>query len=251
MKKLCLLFVGLALAATSGFAQTRYYEFNYDSWDNLNKVEISRDGDHIETSLGFAFPMYFGWSTLTGAEANPGGPWARINSIYPGREYDQVGQNFVFELQLVDLRIRYDMLYLSAGLRWTFMDYAFSNPARTLARIDDAYWPVVISDPAYDFKKSKIHASYFGVPVRVGVEVGKATVYAGGSIEMLTEGYTKYRRPKTSSNIKQVFNPIRATLEGGFSYANFGVFVQCGLTPFFDPEYSPARTLTFGLTLGL
>lgn len=251
MKKLCLLFVGLALAVTSGFAQTRHSEFNFDSWDTFNRVDISGEGDYVETSLDFAFPMYFGWSTLTEPYAAPGSPWALINTPYPGHHFDKVGQNFVYELQLVELHVRYKQLDLSAGLRWTFMDFAFSYPDETLARENGIYMPAAIGDPAYNFKKSKVHASYFGVPVRLGLNLGKATIYAGASIEMLTEGYAKYRSPRTRTSIKDVFNPVRATVEGGFSYANLGVFVQYGLTPFFAPEYSPARTLTFGLTLGM
>jgi hypothetical protein len=51
--------------------------------------------------------------------------------------------------------------------------------------------------------------------------------------------------------MKELFNPIRASIEGGFSYGNLGVFVQYGLTPLFPANLSDARTLTFGLLLGL
>lgn len=251
MNKLTALVVGLALTVLPVAAQS-HVAIDFDSWDDFNRIEISNNDRHVETSLNFALPMYFGWSTLTETSPDLGGPWALMNGIYPGNEFDRVGLNFVYEIEMVNLHVRYKRLNLSAGLRWTFMDFAFGDATRTFStKSDGVYWPVPISDPAYDFKKSKLHASYLGVPVRLGVNFGLATLYAGASIEMRTEGYAKYRNPRTRTSMKDAFNPVRATVEAGFSYANFGVFVQYGLTPFFAPEYSPAKTLTFGLTLGI
>ena len=145
------------------------------------------------------------------------------------------------------------MLSLSLGLRWTFMDFTFADSRFTLRPVGSSYIPVPIQEinPGYDLNKSKIHASYFGIPLRVGVEVGKATIYAGGSAELLTGGYAKYKRPKERQQIKEVFNPFRATVEAGFSYGNLGVFCMYGLTPLFQDSLSDARTITFGLLLGL
>ena len=87
---------------------------------------------------------------------------------------------------------------------------------------------------------------------RIGLKFGKAMVYAGASAEFLTEGYTKYKHPKYRQHIKSAFNPFRATVEGGFSYGNLGVFVMYGLTPLFsEAMYAQANTLTFGLIMGL
>ena len=257
MKKMLLTLAALALSAAA-IAQ----DIDFEELDGFNKIEIS-SGSRVETELGMGLPMYFGWTSLTEANANPGGPWARMNTVFPGTHFD-VGKSFMYGLQLVDMHVRYKMLDLSLGLRWTFMDFTFKNSAQTMRKKDMysgsystgehwAWWPVPIESEAakYDGKKSKIHASYFGVPLRVGLDFGSAEVYVGASIEMLTEGYTKYKRPRDRQKAKDLFNPVRATVEGGFSYGNLGIFVMYGLTPLFSPDLSDAKTLTFGLLFGL
>ena len=71
MKKLILAIAALALCATA-FAQDR--EIDLEDWDNFNKIELSRGRSHVETNLTFAFPMQFGWTTLT--NINYKGDWA-------------------------------------------------------------------------------------------------------------------------------------------------------------------------------
>lgn len=245
MKKILLTLAALALSAAA-FAQ----DIDFEDLGDLNTIEISKAGSRVETELNLAFPMYFGWTALTNANAK--GEWARISGNWPN-EFN-ARKNFMYGLQLADLRIRYNMLDVSLGLRWTFMDFTLSNSAMTLRKgSDGVWWPKSIQDEAlnYDGKKSKIHASYFGVPLRVGLDLGKVMLYAGGSIELRTNGYTKYKKPKYRQDAKDLFNPIRATVEGGFTYGGLGIFVMYGLTPLFQESLSDARTLTFGLTLGM
>jgi hypothetical protein len=259
MKKLLLTFAALVLS-TAAFAQ----DIDFEELGDLNKIEISKAGARVETELSFAFPMYFGWSTLT--DVNAKGAWTSINDGNWPNVFD-TRKNFAYGLQLVDMRIRYNMLDVSLGLRWTFMDFTLANSLQTFRKIgpegtviwldsgssSDVWWPYPIQAECsnYDGRKSKIHATYFGIPLRVGLDFGSSEVYVGASVEMLTGGYTKYKRPKNRQNAKDLFNPVRATLEGGFTYGGLGIYVQYGLTPLFSPELSDAKTLTFGILLGM
>ncbi len=248
MKKILLLLAALSLSAAA-FAQDR--EIDLESLEDLNKIEIA-SGGKVETELNLAFPMYFGVSVLTNVNTHV--PWSKSTMDL------KTPKNFVYGLQLADLHLRYNVLDVSLGLRWTFMDFTFSNSEYTIRPLKNTYtlednytlYPIDFEAQNYDGKKSKFHASYFGFPLRVGLKFGKTTVYAGASAEFLTEGYTKYKRPKYREQIKGAFNPFRATVEGGFSYGNLGVFVMYGLTPLFsDVMFAQANTLSFGLILGL
>ena len=262
MKRILLTIAVLALGAGVASAQDR--EIDLQELDELNKIELSKDGSRVNTELHLAFPMYFGASTLT--NLNYKGDWDPSSGLVYYHDFlkFRTGKNFVYALQLAEMEIRGDMLSLSLGLRWTFMDFTFSDPSLTLrpysglqflssAAGSNVYVPVPVSsvNPSYDLGKSKIHASYFGIPLRVGLNFGKATLYAGASAELLTGGYAKFKRPKDRQQIREVFNPFRATVEGGFSYGNLGVFVMYGLTPLFQESLSDARTISFGLLLGL
>ena len=244
MKKLILAIAALAISCAA-FAQDR--EIDLERWDDLNKVELSKGGSRVETDLSFAFPMYFGWTAMT--NVNYKGEWAACASS-DFLDFN-TGKNFVYGLQLVDVNLRYGALGLSIGLRWTFMDFTFKNSDVTFGEYGRYYLPTPIMDPSYNGRKSKIHASYFGIPARLSLNAGKFTIYGGGSVEILTNGYAKYKFPKNRTQMKPLFNQFRATVEGGFSYSNLGVYVQYGLTPLFPADLSDARTLTFGLLLGL
>ena len=244
MKKLILAIVALTLSCAA-FAQDR--EIDLEEWDNFNKIELSKGRTRVETNLTFAFPMYFGWTTLT--NINYKGTWS-TGSLSHFLNFD-TGKNFVYGLELLGMDIRYGALGVNFGIRWTFMDFTFKDSYTTMVQAGNSFAPAAINVTGYNGAKSKIHASYFGIPMRLSLNFGKATVYAGGSIEFLTNGYAKYRSPKNRTQMKDLFNSFRATVEGGFSYANIGAFVQYGLTPLFPADLSDARTLTFGILLGL
>lgn len=244
MKKLILAIAALAFSCAA-FAQDR--EIDLEEWDNFNKIELSKGRTRVESNLTFAFPMYFGWTTLT--NINYKGDWS-TGSMSNFLNFD-TGKNFVYGLELLGMDIRYGALGVNFGIRWTFMDFTFKDSYTTMIQVGNSFSPSVITATGYDGRKSKIHASYFGIPARLSLNFGRATVYAGGSVEFLTNGYAKYRSPKNRTQMKDLFNSFRATVEGGFSYGNLGMFVQYGLTPLFPASLSDARTLTFGILLGL
>ena len=245
MKKIILTLAALVFA-TAAFAQDR--EIDLEDLESFNRVELSRAGTRVETDLSFAFPMYFGWSALT--NINYKGSFASARTPFLDMN---LRRSFTYGLQLTDVNIRYGALGLSLGLRWTFMDFVFENPDVTIRPESTGYVPVSITsiEPTYNGKKSKIHANYFGVPVRLSLNFGKATIYGGASAEYLVNGFAKYKQPQSKMQMNTLFNRFRVTVEGGFSYGNLGVFVMYGMTPLFRQELSDARSLTFGILLGL
>ena len=89
-----------------------------------------------------------------------------------------------------------------------------------------------------NFFQPKISAPYVGIPVRVAYKFNRWwKVYAGASGDILMGQST--------------LNRYRASVEGGVSWHGIGLWASYGLTPFFQPSESPARTLSFGVVIGL
>lgn len=258
MNKLALTLVGMAFAVLPAAAQDFDSDFSFGSWDDFNKVEISSNDKHVETSIKFAFPMYFGTSVLTDLTYND--TWGILEKVYPDFMDLNARKNFVYGLEMVSMHVRTGAVDLSLGLRWTFMNFTFRDSAYSLRpemalgspRASTQHVPYrIASEGPYDGRKSKIFASYLGIPFRVSLNYGKATVYGGVSAELLMDSYTKYKHPKVREPINGLFNDFRASVEAGISLYNFGLFVNYGLTPLFKDQYSNAHTLTVGVTLGI
>lgn len=200
------------------------------------------NSDKVETNLRIAFPMYFGMSTLLNNNDS------YLETILP--------QNFVYSLEMASMRIssRKSHIEGSLGVRWTFMDFSLRNKDITFREgLTGVYVPspILLENLKYDGTKSKIHATYLGIPLRIAYKAGKGKVYAGASAEFLVKGYTKYRNPGYRETTNELFNRFRATAEAGFSYGLIGVFVSYGFTPLFPSDWSNARTISFSLTLGI
>lgn len=255
MKKLVLILAAVLSVAATGLAQDREID--------LNSIELSKKGSRVETKLHVAFPMYFGWSVLTNVTYK--GAWE--NSLSYGdiqlpthlNFLDmKTGQNFMYSLEAAAVHFSKPggLLDVSIGMRFTFMDFSLQNTQYTFRNNmlggGGIYYPYPIKNEAlnYDGRKSKIHANYLGVPVRLTFNFGKAKLYAGVSAEVLIGGYTKYKFPKYRQDATPMFNRFRATVEGGLQYGILGFFVCYGLTPLFPDSLSDARALTFGIVLG-
>ena len=258
MNKLALTLVGMAFAVLPAAAQDFDSDFSFGSWDDFNKVEITSDDKRVETSIKFAFPMYFGTSVLTDVTYNDA--WGAYERQYPYFLAMDARKNFVYGIEMVSLHARTGAVDLSLGVRWTFMNFTFRDSAYSLRpemalgspRASSQYVPYrIASEGPYDGRKSKIFASYLGIPFRLSLNYGRATVYGGVSAELLMDSYTKYKHPKVREPINGLFNDFRASVEAGISLYNFGLFVNYGLTPLFKEQYSDARTLTVGVTLGI
>ena len=236
MKKLLLVLAAFAALSSGAFAQDR----------EIYEIPLNKEGSGLETSLDFAFPMFFGNSVLTGV--NYKGAWD-LNSKFLDM---QNAKSFAYGLEIASIRFSTGgPLNFSLGARWTFMDFALAHPELTFREVNGTWMPTPITTEGYDKKKSKIHASYIGVPLRVAVNVDKVKFFAGASAEVLVGGYTKYKNPKFRQGAQSMFNKFRATVEAGVAYGAIGLFASYGLTPLFPETLSDTRTLTLGLVLGI
>ena len=227
---------------------------------NKTNGKINRDGIELKTGkraelrLRAVFPMYFGVTALTGTDYQ--GIWAGspLGSFLDTKLY----QNFTYNLEMVGLRLysRSSPVEANIGLRWSFMDFSLANTGISFFGVDgpasDRYIPAPIITAGYDGTKSKVHASYFGIPLRVAVKLDSdLKIFAGIAGECLVKGYTKYRNPSSRTTANGLFSPLRASVEAGISFAGLGLWAGYGITPLFQPDCSSARTLSFGLVLGI
>lgn len=252
MKKISILLAALALCASAAYGQSRI--------DDLNDFSLSKDNARVETHLHVAFPMYFGWSTLT--NVNYKGDW--VGAVSPNFLDTRTGKNFVYGLEMAAVHFSKPggLVDVSLGIRWTFMDFTLSDSSITFRKQsapapygtvnNNVYYPYPISleSPNYDGRKSKIHGNYLGIPLRLTFGANKLRVFVGASAEYLISGYTKYKFPKYGQDATPLFNRFRATVEAGMQFGILGVFANYGLTTLFPDSLSDARTLTFGIVLG-
>lgn len=250
MKKLILILAVLAAPLAAVSAQDR--DIDLDRIQELNKLELNKNrNNRVRVKLSAVFPMYFGWSMLTGVDYK--GDWTPFEAA--GCLDTRTGKNFVYGLDLAALHFKPSgsPLDFSLGVRWTFMDFTFDNPEYTIRKAGGSYvfTPIRLDSHDYDAAKSKVHANYVGIPLRATLHLGQASLFAGASAELCAGGYAKYKHPKSRTQIGGVFHPFRATVEGGFGYGILGVYVQYGLTPVFRESLSDSRSLTVGLVLGL
>lgn len=256
MKKFLLVLAASAALSAGVFAQ----EIDSD----INQIALTKEDSRFHADLHLGFPMYFGTSALVNTTYK--GAWASYEHLPAdimelGRDTKstdfmdtQIGRNFVYGLEMASLHFTADEspLDISLGLRWTFMDFTFKDPGITLRPVNGTYLPSLIALEAsdYDGKKSKIHATYLGVPLRFTFQADDVRAFVGASAEYRVGGYTKYKNPKHRAPHSGIFSPFRATVEAGVSYKTLGLFVSYGLTPLFPEELSDARTLSFGIIFG-
>ena len=215
-----------------------------------------KTGKRINANMQVILPVYFGASTLTGIDYR--GPWAGTG--YGNFLDTKLYQNFCFGIEMIGLRLssRNSPVEANMALRWSFMDFSLADTSVSFSG-DGSPSPVTMlpvhivdSNPLYDGTKSKVHASYLGMPLRVTYRFAKHwKLYAGVSGDVLVNGYTKYRQPAKRSDARTLFSPLRASVEGGIAWYGIGLWASYGLTPLFLPDCSSARTLSFGLVFGI
>ena len=222
MKRIATIIAALCLLSAVAAAQ------------NYTDIEIS-SGNKVESKLRLVFPMHFGLSTLVNPTYN--GPWAST-----GHGIEPIGLRFYSKKSPFEFGL---------GIRLSFMDYCLENPALSFHPVGGDYVPyeIVSEQPSYNGTKSKIHASYVGVPLRFFFKAGKAKLYSGVSAEYMFNGYTKYREPKARVTTNELFNRLRAGVEA--TYGIIGGFASYSFSPLFDARYSNATVFSFGLTLGM
>lgn len=231
MKKIMILFAALSLAAASAAAQNI----------PTPEFEIYSSGK-LDSDLRLAFPMHFGFTSP-------------LNSSRPFPD-TKLAQSFYYAIDVASIRISSanSPLGLSIGIKLTFMDYSFQDTRftyRSVPVFGIQPTPILLENTKYDGKKSKVHASYVGVPLMFSFKAGNAKIFAGGGADYMFHGYTKYRAPSYRQDLNELFNSFHAYAEAGFSYGIIGIFANYSITPVFNDAVSDSHTITFGLTLGM
>lgn len=199
------------------------------------------EGPVVTSRFKLAFPMYFGWTTMVGL---PGG--------FPEM---RTGKSFDYSLDLCSYNLYFGAARhhkLSLAARMDFMNFGFEDAYRTIYRIGDTYVTGITTGT--NGRSSMLHANYMGVPLTYSFRAHHMEMYAGISAEFLLSGYALCRDPKIKTFYNSCFNKFRSALEVGVSYWHLGMFMKYSLTPLFSgnfPEGGDARTLTFGILLGL
>ncbi len=248
MKKIIVIL--LVFTASCAVASAQYYS-GYDRYNRGYQDYGQRDysggfnlfsTDRVESNLRVLFPMYFGLSTMFNDNSKV------LESI--------LYKNFYYSLELANLRFssRRRHIETSFGIRFTFMDYALNNTDITFRKDAGGIYqpfPIIAENSKYDGSKSKIHATYVGVPFKLAYKAGRGRVYIGASADYLINGYTKYKKPAYRENANDLFKRFRATVEAGFSYGIIGVFANYGITSLFPDDWSGANSFTVGLAIGM
>ncbi len=240
MKKIAIIIAAIAV-----------FGFNAHAQSNLTEgIEIS-SGSKVESKLRIVFPMHFGFSTLVNPTYN--GSWA--GTSYGNFQETQFFRNFNYGIEPIGIRFysKSSPFEFGLGIRFSLLDFTMANSNISFHQQggDIVPYDITTEQYAYDGTKSKVHASYVGVPLRIFFKAGKAKLYAGVSGEYMFHGYTKYRAPKSTVTINEMFNRIRGSVEVGATYGIIGLFASYTFTPVFKTTMSDATAVSFGLTLGM
>src|SRR5574344_446858 len=160
------------------------------------------------------------------------------------------GKSIHFGMDIANIGLQLDKrgdIYLAVGVSINCDNYTFGNNI-TLKRINGVIIPVELDK---DYKKSKLTATYFGIPVYLTFRpYHKVKIALNGYADFLTNAHTKYKTPKHKSNISGL-NPVQLGIGGSFTYSGFGVYVKYSLTPLFKSESGPeAHLLSAGVVIG-
>lgn len=138
---------------------------------------------------------------------------------------------------------------LVAGIRILADNFTFSRPYTLVTNDAGAAVPLEIDGYV---KKSKLTATYIGLPVRLSFLVGNSlhiTGYASG--DLLLGGHTKYKKPKVKGTVT-CFSPWRISVGGSITYSNLGVYCEYSATPLFEAGTgSDTRTISVGFRFGI
>lgn len=199
----------------------------------------------IHGKLGIA-SMDLGFNMLTGV--NYYGPWEGQGDFLDMNGWKSI--RIVWEPASVEIALdRKGSVSICAGIRLYADNYTFSRPYTISYGSDDIPMPHKIDTYV---KKSKITATYIGIPLRLSFRIYddmRITGYAAGDIMM--KAHTKYKRPKTKGNLYCI-SPWRLSVGGCITYRDIGVYCEYSTSPLFEAGTgSDARTISIGLRFGM
>ena len=199
----------------------------------------------VTTSLGIA-SIDLGFNTLP--DVRYYGPWAGQGDFLDIRAGKSI--RFAWEPAAVEVSLdRRGIVSLIGGLRLSADNYMFSEPC-TISRNQGG----VLMPEKLDgyIKKSKLTATYIGIPVRLSFSVGgKLDITGYASADMLLNAHTKYKKPKVKDNIPGL-SPWRISAGGCLTFCNIGIYCDYSITPLFkEGTGADAHTVSIGLRFGI
>jgi hypothetical protein len=128
---------------------------------------------------------------------------------------------------------------LSTGINIKCDNYTFDDNI-TLKKVGGNIITVPLIE---NYKKSKLTATYLGIPLRFKYKFTKSFgISAGGYADLLLSAHTKYKKPKNKEKISGL-NPIQCGVGGAITIECFGLYVKYSLTPLFRNDVGPNRNL--------
>jgi hypothetical protein len=140
-------------------------------------------------------------------------------------------------------------IYLVTGVQMNNENFAFRNHV-TLGYENGKIVPLPISE---DYKKTKLMATYFAVPVGLKFDLGrKSNVTAYGFGGVLASSSTKYKKPKHKEHNIDGMNPFQYGIGATLSFDDLGVFAKYSTSPLFESGKGPkAYAFSAGLFIDL
>ena len=239
-------------------------------WDDFDICDtLADDEDNVE-GIGYLQVGVNGYMTPSNSLTLP------IDMSLMELDYAK-SRSASFNIQYYINKMKRSTVYISPGLGLDYKSYFFKNNVNIGTGNDTVLFAL---DTARTYKKYKLRATYFQVPLIVGLRLGgkskkrvdvndgevnvqvrrseksfniQAGVIGGYNIGSLIK--TKYDQDgaKYKDKIKDDFNlnPFKLTATARIGYGNFGFFANYGLTSLFQNGKSPDLIpFTVGVQLG-
>lgn len=274
MRRLVILIAAAMMCVVPAFAQEKVDSTTAIQTDSLVRMKADNDGLRIEMAgIGITLvpgekgattdfywtkekrnvlsttlitPMDIGFNILTGTDCS--GKWEGKDSFLDMRG----GKSVRFAFDIVGLTVNLDRKAhwaFNSAARFTVDNYRFLDSWVTLSRGEDG--SLMPSSTPAGTRKSKVAATYIGIPVRISfTPVKKLSITAEASANVLLRAHSKYAFPKVKETLPG-FNQLRVGIGGAIDYDGFGVYCDYSLTPLFKSGVgSGAKTLSVGFRFG-
>lgn len=201
----------------------------------LGPSDRSHEERALYGSVNFFSPVNIGVLTMTGAE-----------DIVPDI---RIPRSWSLYDDLVSLGLHgrgHRGPVFNTGIRLSYLNYRLQDGY--VMTVNEAGVPCIPGGDLYD--KSKFKLTYLGVPVTLGMNIGKSfRLNATATFDMLVDARNKVKDPESWTRLDDL-NPYRVSAELSLGSKGFGVFMNYGLTSIFkDGSGIDARSLSVGVRL--
>lgn len=199
----------------------------------------------VTTSLGIA-SLDFGFNSFAGITYT--GRWADRGDFLDLNSWKSI--RLAWEPASVRVALdRKANVLVSAGLRLTADNYSLANPYTLSTDSEGHLMPEKLEGM---IKKSKLTATYIGIPLRLTFRIGRdLRLSAMAAGEVLVNSHTKYKKPKVKNHLSGM-NDFRFSTGGSLTYDQIGLYVEYAVSPMFRAGTgADANTLSIGLRFGI